>query len=89
MKRENKGITLIALIITIVVLLILASIATYSGIGIIRQSKLNKFTTEMKLMQTEVNELYDRYSRGETDLVNLGKELRMDTLLNIVGYQKE
>ena len=75
MKRENKGITLIALIITIVVLLILASIATYSGIGIIRQSKLNKFTTEMKLMQTEVNELYDRYSRGETDLVNLGKEL--------------
>ena len=75
MKRENKGITLIALIITIVVLLILASIATYSGVGIIRQSKLNRFTTEMKVMQTEVNDLYDRYSSGETDLVNLGKEL--------------
>ena len=71
---EVKGITLISLIVTIVVLLILASIATYSGVGIIRQSKLNRFTTEMKVMQTEVNDLYDRYSNGE-DVLNLGKEL--------------
>ena len=75
MKRENKGITLIALVITVTVLIILASIATYSGVEIIRQSKLNKFTTEMKVMQTEINALYDRYTSGETDLVNLGKEL--------------
>ena len=75
MKRENKGITLIALVIIVTVLIILASIATYSGVGIIRQSKLNKFTTEMKVMQTEINALYDRYTSGETDLVNLGKEL--------------
>ncbi len=71
---EVRGITLISLIVTIVVLLILASIATYSGVGIIRQSKLNRFTTEMKVMQTEVNDLYDRYSNGE-DVLNLGKEL--------------
>ena len=71
---EVKGITLISLIVTIVVLLILASIATYSGVGIIRQSKLNRFTTEMKVMQTEVNDLYDRYSNGK-DVLNLGKEL--------------
>ncbi len=71
---EVKGITLISLIVTIVVLLILASIATYSGVGIIRQSKLNRFTTEMKVMQTEVNDLYGRYSNGE-DVLNLGKEL--------------
>ena len=71
---EVKGITLISLIVTIVVLLILASIATYSGVGIIRQSKLNRFTTEMKVMQTEVNDLYDRYSNGE-NVLNLGKEL--------------
>ena len=75
LKSDNKkGITLISLIVTIVVLLILASIATYSGVGIIRQSKLNRFTTEMKVMQTEVNDLYDRYSNGE-DVLNLGKEL--------------
>ena len=71
---EARGITLISLIVTIVVLLILASIATYSGVGIIRQSKVNRFTTEMKVMQTEVNDLYDRYSNGE-DVLNLGKKL--------------
>ncbi len=74
MKRKDRGITLIALIVTIVILLILASITTYSGVNIIRQAKLNKFTTEMKVMQTEVNDLYDRYSSGE-DVLNLGKDL--------------
>ena len=74
MKKENKGITLIALVITIAVLLILASIATYSGVEFVRQSKLNRFTTEMKIMQTEVNDLYDKNSNGE-DVLNLGKDL--------------
>ena len=75
MKREEKGITLIALVITIALLLILASIGTYSGVNFIKQAKLNKFTTEMKVMQTEVNDLYDRYSNGETEVLNLGKSL--------------
>ena len=86
MKRENKGITLIALVITVTVLIILASIATYSGVGIIRQSKLNRFTTEMKIMQTEVNDLYQKATSGETvevngnsytglDIYNIGEEL--------------
>ena len=72
---ERKGITLISLAITIAVLIILASVATYSGISIIRQSKLNVFTAEMKLMQAEVNDLYDRYNDGEIDLITLGKDL--------------
>ena len=86
MKRESKGITLIALVITVTVLIILAFVATYSGVGIIRQSKLNKFTTEMKIMQTEVNDLYQKANSEETvevnessysglDIYNIGKEL--------------
>ena len=71
---ERKGITLVSLAITIAVMLILASVATYSGVNILRQAKLNKFTTEMKLMQTEVNDLYDRYKNGE-DVLSLGKDL--------------
>ena len=71
---ERKGITLVSLAITVAVLLILASVATYSGVNILRQAKLNKFTTEMKLMQTEINDLYNRYKNGE-DVLNLGKDL--------------
>ena len=74
-SKKEKGITLISLVITITVLIILASIATYSGINVIKQSKLNKFTAEMKIMQTEVNSLYDRYMSGEESVLGTGKEL--------------
>ena len=77
--KEDKAITLVSLVITIAVLIILASIATYSGVNVIRQSKLNKFTTEMGIMQTEINNLYDRYSNGteeeKNEIINYGKEL--------------
>ena len=79
MKEDKKGITLVSLVVTIAVLIILASIATYSGVNVIRQSKLNRFTTEMKIMQTEINSLYDKYSNGteeeKANILNYGKSL--------------
>lgn len=57
----NSGITLMTLIITIIVLLILATTATYSGINAIESTKLTTFTAEMKIMQVNVNNLYQKY----------------------------
>lgn len=74
-KKNNKGITLVSLIITIIVLIILASIGTYSGIEVIKTSKFTKFTTEMKIMQTYVNELYDKYKNGDEEILELGEEI--------------
>lgn len=68
--KNNKAITLIALVITIIILIILASVATYSGIQIVNSSKLAAFTTELKIMQTQVNALYDLNSRGEKKTIN-------------------
>ena len=65
-KLNNKGITLVTLVITIIVLLILSSIATYSGLNVIKSSKLTVFTTEMKIMQTKVNEIYQKYKDGNS-----------------------
>lgn len=73
MVRENKGITLIALTITIIILLILASITTYSGISTIKSSKLNKFKQELEIMQSEVQVLYEKYKDEET--IDVGKEI--------------
>ena len=75
LKENRKGITLVSLVITIVVLLILASIATYSGIEVIKSSRLTTFTTEMKIMQTQVNELYQRYKNGDNTVLDIGKDL--------------
>lgn len=80
-KKEN-GITLMSLVITIVILLILASIATYSGIEVIKSSKLTKFTTEMKIMQTQVNELYQKMQDGDTTIEELGKDISNQTQVN-------
>lgn len=75
--EQNKGITLIALVTTVIILLILASIATYSGKDIIKSSKLTKFTTEMKIMQTEVNSLYDQLKNGNEEVLNYGEEISL------------
>ena len=65
-KQGSSGITLISLVVTIIVLLILATVGIYSGISAINSSKLTRFTTQMKLMQLEVNKLYEAYTTGES-----------------------
>lgn len=57
MKKQNQGITLVALVITIVLLLILLSITANSVIPTIQFSKYNQFKNELKVIQTKVNEL--------------------------------
>ena len=78
MKKEVKnvnGITLIALVITVIIILILSSVAIYTGKSIISSSKLTKFTAEMKIMQMQVNDLYDKYKNGDNAILELGEEL--------------
>ena len=73
-KNKQRGVTLLALVIAIVIILILSSIATYSGIGVIKSTKLTKFTTELKIMQTKVNELYEKNKNGE-DVSKYGQDI--------------
>lgn len=70
--KNCKGITLVALVTTIVVILILASVATYSGKNALERTYLTAFTAELKIMQTHVNEIYQQYIDGET--IQLGNE---------------
>ena len=63
--NDAKGITLVALVVTIIVILILASVVTYNGIEAIDTARLNRFISEMKIMQIQVNDFYDKYKNGE------------------------
>ena len=76
-KKINsaKGITLIALVVTIIVILILASVGTYNGIEAVKTAQLNKFMSEMKIMQVQVNNIYDKYKNGEEVLGYTGEEI--------------
>lgn len=55
--KENNGITLVSLIITIVIMLILVSVTTYSGINSYKNAKVTQFVTQMQLIQKKVDEL--------------------------------
>ena len=88
--KNNKGITLITLVLTIIVLLILTSISVYSGVDVIRSSKFTKFATELKIMQTHVNEIYQKYIDGGSidvggntytgdEILNIGKDISQVT----------
>ena len=90
MKNE-KGITLVSLVITIVVLIILASITTYAGLNSIRTSKLTRFKQELELMQSQVNLLYEKYKDEET--ITIGKDIsqadstKVENAFNSIGSQ--
>ena len=73
--KNNKGITLMALVITIILLIILASIGTYSGIQVVKSAQFTAFSTELKIMQTQVNKLYEEKKNGNDDVDALGKTI--------------
>lgn len=55
-KNKTEGITLVALSITIIVLLILAGIAVYSGKETIQKAKLEELKTNMLLIKAKARE---------------------------------
>lgn len=54
--KKQKGITLVALTITIIVMLIIASITTYVGMDLIKEAKLQDLVTNMLLIQAKAKE---------------------------------
>lgn len=65
--RDEKGITLGYLIMTIIVIMILSSIAIYSGAGTINYVKFNKAKNEMQLVQANVNAWHQEYSKLDSE----------------------
>lgn len=67
MIKNNKGITLIALVVTVIVLIILVSIGTNSGLDTVKSSRYYEAISELKIMQTKVNEIYEECRNAQTD----------------------
>jgi len=69
--RNQRGVTLITLIITIIILLIIAGLAINTGIDTYKNSKVIKFETYMKMIQKKVDILIEE----EKDYTTLGSPL--------------
>lgn len=61
MLKEEKGITLVTLVVTIIILLILAGIGTYSGMNTLPKSEDSKLSSELLIVQHAILEAYTKY----------------------------
>ena len=103
--NKARGITLIALVITIIVLLILAGVAIFALFGdngLITRAQLSAYATEMKAIKENVqlkkNEHALKYATGETKEVSFTSDLEIldtnkikleTTFLQQVQYARE
>lgn len=89
MKKTNEnGITLVALVITVIIMLILASVGINTGKGTIEYAKFNKIKSELTILQTKVNELNEK---GNTDIgqkiSNTQKEILNNEIVSGIIYK--
>lgn len=69
-KTSNKGITLISLIITVIIMAIIAGISINYGFDLIENSESNKLKSELLLVQQAVRKQYLKYDTvKDTDIL--------------------
>lgn len=78
MLKENKGITLIALIITIIILIILAGIGVAAGRESVKTAKDNKLFVELDMVQHAILERYSKYKLINDEDMLVGTKLTYD-----------
>lgn len=83
MKKNQKGITIVMLTITIVILIIITSITIYTGINVIKQATLQTVNTNMMLIQAKTKTI------AEQAKFNNNTENYKGTVLNKVSGNKK
>jgi len=81
--RENKGITLIALIITIVVLLIIAGISISGGIEGIDKADDNRAMSDLEKVQHAITERYTKFELTKDTSVIVGTKVDLSSLTDV------
>ena len=78
--KDENGITLIALMITIILMLILASITISSGISEIRNSRDKKELAELRIVNHAVYEMYVKYTKNPSTVTLIGEKITTEQM---------
>ncbi len=85
--RNNKGITLISLIITLVIILILVSVGTYNTLDSYKNAKKDEFIYKMQLIQAKVDSNdYDKDMLPEDTIDSSSNEYIV--IKNVISEEK-
>ena len=74
--KKNKGVTLISLVITVIILFILSSISIQVSTGVYNVIKVQNYIAKMKVIQSGVDNFVQEYSEN------------VDTVLASKGFSK-
>lgn len=94
--KEEKGITLVALILTVVVLIILAGVSIQTGSESLESTRLQGFYTELEIIQKRVDNIVatnESYVDNEENIVYLKEqgsdltEVQKNNLQNILNLE--
>lgn len=79
--KENRGVTLLALVITIVVMIIIAGIAVYTGTDTIKKAQLEELKTNMLLIEAKAKGLVEEvnFKIGLTKPEDEGYQTKKDS----------
>ncbi len=86
--KENKGITIISLIVTIIILMILAGTTITITTNILPSSKDSKYISELNIVQHAVFEQYTKYNLLKKDELLVGykvEESQMNQIADELG----
>lgn len=75
MLSSNKGITLMMLIITIIVLSILTAVTVSVGSSTLKEMQVEAYVAKMNMVQSRVNVISQKVQEGDTSYANIGTEI--------------
>lgn len=81
--KENNGITIIALVVTIIVLLILAGVTINGVIQGIDETEENKLLSELSMVQHAISERYTKYKLTKDKDILIGTRIQTSTLEDV------
>lgn len=88
MNKNSKGITMVSLVITIILLMIITSVTVYTGTNIIKQVTLQNVNTDMMLIRAKVKTMEEQAKFNKdnsnykgTPLINVLDNKKIDKLV--------
>lgn len=85
LKINSRGITMISLVITIILLIILSSVITYTGLSSIRNNKFERLKFELEMIQANVNLWYQQYKDVPYEELTIGSPIPNSMLSDLQG----
>lgn len=89
MNKSSKGITIVSLVLTIIILMIITSVTVYTGTNVIKQVSLQNINTDMMLIQAKTKTIAEQAKFNKdnsnykgTPLINILDNKKIDKLVD-------